>query len=127
MGGSNPAEASRPELPPTPSLEYDQVEVTKITRETISAPQRILMAPGPSNIHPRVLQALIEPLVGHKDPYFLDLMEATAGLLRRVFCTANAATFALPGTGGSGMEAALINALEPGDTVVIGKIGRAHV
>lgn len=81
------------------------------------------MAPGPSNLHPRVKQALIAPLVGHKDPFFLDLMEDTTGLLRRAFCTGNDATFALPGTGGSGMEAALINALEPGDTVVIGNAG----
>ena len=47
-------------------------------------PQRILMAPGPSNLHPRVLQALIAPLTGHKDPYFLAVMEETAGLLRQV-------------------------------------------
>ncbi len=81
------------------------------------------MAPGPSNLHPRVVQALISPLVGHKDPYFLDLMEETADLLRHVFETRNTATFALPGTGGSGMEAALVNALEPGDTVVIANAG----
>src|SRR5438874_4341297 len=86
-------------------------------------PQRILMAPGPSNVHPRVLQALIAPLVGHKDPYYLDLMEDTAALLRQVFQTANAATFALPATGGSGMEAALVNLLEPGESVVIGDAG----
>ncbi|MBV9896478.1 MAG: aminotransferase class V-fold PLP-dependent enzyme [Chloroflexi bacterium] len=88
-----------------------------------SAPERILMAPGPSNLHPRVVQALIAPLVGHKDPYFLDLLDETADLLRHVFCTRNAATFALPGTGGSGMEAALINVLQPGDTVVIASAG----
>ena len=81
------------------------------------------MAPGPSNVHPRVLQALIAPLVGHKDPYYLDVMEDTAALLRQVFQTTNAATFALPATGGSGMEAALVNLLEPGDTVVIGDAG----
>src|SRR5258707_9407746 len=86
-------------------------------------PQRILMAPGPSNVHPRVLQALIGPLVGHKDPYYLDVMDDTAGLLRQVFQTDNAATFALPASGGSGMEAALVNLLEPGDTVVIGDAG----
>ncbi len=86
-------------------------------------PQRILMAPGPSNVHPRVLQALIAPLVGHKDPYYLDVMDDTAVLLRQVFQTRNAATFALPATGGSGMEAALVNLLEPGDTVVIGDAG----
>ena len=86
-------------------------------------PQRILMAPGPSNIHPRVLQALIAPLTGHKDPYYLSVMEETADLLRHVFVTRNRATFALPATGGSGMEAALMNLLEPGDTAVIGRAG----
>jgi alanine-glyoxylate transaminase / serine-glyoxylate transaminase / serine-pyruvate transaminase len=86
-------------------------------------PQRILMAPGPSNLHPRVLAALIAPLTGHKDPYFLDVMEETAPLLRQVFQTSNRATLALPATGGSGMEASLINLLEPGDTVVIGNGG----
>jgi alanine-glyoxylate transaminase / serine-glyoxylate transaminase / serine-pyruvate transaminase len=86
-------------------------------------PQRILMAPGPSNLHPRVLQALMAPLTGHKDPYFLAVMEETAALLRQVFKTTNRATLALPATGGSGMEAALINLLEPGDTVVIGSAG----
>src|SRR6266851_1568486 len=86
-------------------------------------PQRILMAPGPSNVHPRVLQALIAPLVGHKDPYYLDVMEDTAVLFRQVFQTTNTATFALPATGGSGMEAALVNLLEQGDTVVVGDAG----
>ena len=86
-------------------------------------PQRLLMAPGPSNLHPRVVQALIAPLTGHKDPYLLGLMEETAGLLRQVFETQNQATLVLPASGGSGMEAALINLLEPGDTVVIGDAG----
>jgi alanine-glyoxylate transaminase/serine-glyoxylate transaminase/serine-pyruvate transaminase len=81
------------------------------------------MAPGPSNIPPRVLQALLAPLTGHKDPYFLAIMEETAALLRQVFKTTNRATFALPGTGGSGMEAALVNLLEPGDSLVIGRAG----
>ncbi len=87
------------------------------------APERILMVPGPSNLHPRVQRALVQPLVGHKDPYFLDLMDDTAALLRDVFQTANATTLALPASGGSGMEAALINVLEPGDSVVIGTAG----
>lgn len=81
------------------------------------------MAPGPSNVHPRVLQAMTAPLVGHKDPYYLGVMDETADLLRAVFQTTNAATLALPATGGSGMEAALINLLEPGDTVVVGDGG----
>jgi alanine-glyoxylate transaminase / serine-glyoxylate transaminase / serine-pyruvate transaminase len=86
-------------------------------------PQRILMAPGPSNLHPRVVAALGAPLTGHRDPYFLAVMEATVPLLRDVFQTSNPATLVLPATGGSGMEASLINLLEPGDTVVIGRAG----
>jgi alanine-glyoxylate transaminase/serine-glyoxylate transaminase/serine-pyruvate transaminase len=87
------------------------------------APQRVLMVPGPSNIHPRVIQALIDPLVGHRDPSFLDALEETAAYLRQVFQTSNSATFALPASGGSAMEAALVNMLEPGDTIVIGNAG----
>jgi len=81
------------------------------------------MAPGPSNLHPRVIQALIAPLTGHKDPYFLGILEETAALLRQVFETRNRATFALPTSGGGGMEAALVNPLEPGDTIVVGDAG----
>jgi alanine-glyoxylate transaminase / serine-glyoxylate transaminase / serine-pyruvate transaminase len=91
--------------------------------EGCSAPERVLMAPGPSNLHPRVIQALIAPLVGHKDPYFLGVLEETADLLRSAFQTRNATTLALPASGGSGMEAALVNVLEPGDTVVIANAG----
>jgi alanine-glyoxylate transaminase/serine-glyoxylate transaminase/serine-pyruvate transaminase len=86
-------------------------------------PQRVLMAPGPSNLHPRVVQAMASPLLGHKDPVFLSIMDETAELLRYVFQTSNRATFALPATGGSAMEAALINLLQPGETVVIGRSG----
>jgi alanine-glyoxylate transaminase/serine-glyoxylate transaminase/serine-pyruvate transaminase len=86
-------------------------------------PQRILMAPGPSNIHPRVLQALVAPLTGHKDPAFLAVMDDAAELLRLVFQTRRRATLALPATGGSGMEASLVNLLEPGDSVVVGRAG----
>lgn len=81
------------------------------------------MAPGPSNLHPRVVQSLTAPLVGHKDPYFLSLLEEIAELLRSVFQTGNSATLALPTSGGGGMEASLVNFLEPGDTVVIGDGG----
>jgi alanine-glyoxylate transaminase/serine-glyoxylate transaminase/serine-pyruvate transaminase len=50
-------------------------------------------------------------------------MDETAELLRGVFQTGNRATFALPATGGSAMDAALLNLLEPSDTVVIGRSG----
>lgn len=80
---------------------------------------RILMGPGPSNVHPRVLKAMATPLVGHLDPEFLAIMDQTQAMLRDLFGTANALTIPVSGTGSSGMEAALCNVLEPGDDAVV--------
>jgi len=82
-------------------------------------PQRILLAPGPTNVPPSVLDALVAPLTGHKDPFYLQVMDETAQLLRYVFQTRNQTTMSLPGTGGAGMEAAMANLVQPGDTVVV--------
>src|SRR3990170_1911920 len=89
----------------------------------LNLPVRTLMGPGPSNVHPRVLRAMATPVMGHLDPKFLALMDETAELLRFVFQTKNAITFALPGTGSAGMEAALVNLIEPGDGVLVGVNG----
>ncbi len=89
----------------------------------INAPTRILMGPGPSNIHPRVLMAMMAPMVGHLDPYFISVMEDTVKMLRTVFRTENELTFPISGTGSAGMEAGFINFLEPGDVAVIGVNG----
>jgi alanine-glyoxylate transaminase/serine-glyoxylate transaminase/serine-pyruvate transaminase len=86
-------------------------------------PTRILLGPGPSNVHPRVLQALATPLIGHLDPAFLELMEETKRLLRATFLTANTLTLPISATGSAGMEACLVNLLEPGDTAIIGVNG----
>jgi alanine-glyoxylate transaminase/serine-glyoxylate transaminase/serine-pyruvate transaminase len=83
------------------------------------APRRILLGPGPSDAHPRVLAALAEPLIGHLDPAFLALMEEEKSLLRQVFRTSNALTFAASGTGSAGMEMCLVNLLEEGDEAVV--------
>jgi alanine-glyoxylate transaminase / serine-glyoxylate transaminase / serine-pyruvate transaminase len=80
---------------------------------------RCLLGPGPSNVHPRVLQALAHPLVGHLDPQFVQLMQATQALLRYTFQTENELTIPISGTGSAGMEAALCNFIEPGDPVLI--------
>lgn len=85
----------------------------------LTPPQRILMAPGPTNLPSAVSQALIAPITGHKDPYFLHVMDETAELLRYLFQTTNETSMSLPGTGGAGMEAALGNLLQPGDTAVV--------
>jgi len=84
---------------------------------------RVLLGPGPSNVHPRVLAALALPTVGHLDPAFLAVMNGTVELLRYVFRTGNRLTMAVSGTGSAGMEAALVNFIEPGDTVVVGVNG----
>ena len=86
-------------------------------------PRRVLLGPGPSNVHPRVLRALSTPLVGHLDPVFIGLMEETKTLLRRVFQTENALTLPISGTGSAGMETCFVNLVEPGDEVVVGVNG----
>lgn len=86
-------------------------------------PRRILLGPGPSNVHPRVLRALSTPLVGHLDPAFIGLMEETKTLLRQVFQTDNALTLPISGTGSAGMETCFVNLVEPGDEVVVGVNG----
>lgn len=88
--------------------------------ENFLAPRRLLLGPGPSIVHPRVLQALATPLVGHLDPTFLRVMNDIQTLLRRVFSTTNQFTIAVSGTGSAGMEAAVVNVVEPGDTVIVG-------
>lgn len=83
-------------------------------------PYRLLMGPGPSLVHPRVLQALSQPLLGHLDPLFLDLMNEIQALLRSTFRTENEFTIALPGTGSAGMEAVIANLIEPDDRAIVG-------
>ncbi len=86
-------------------------------------PKRLLLGPGPSEVHPRVLAAMAQPLVGHLDPAFIELMEETKRLLRRVFETENTLTLPISGTGSAGLEACVVNLVEPGDEVVIGVNG----
>ena len=78
---------------------------------------RLLLGPGPSPVHPRVYRAMTTPLLGHLDPQFLVIMNEVQAQLRFVFQTANPFTIAVSGTGSAGMEAALVNVIEPGDTV----------
>ncbi|UVT14340.1 MAG: alanine--glyoxylate aminotransferase family protein [Nitrospira sp.] len=85
-----------------------------------SAPRRLLLGPGPSMVHPRVLRAMATPLVGHLDPAFLSVMNDIQSLLRHVFATTNRFTIAVSGTGSAGMEVAMVNMVEPGDAVIVG-------
>src|SRR5437667_1663022 len=81
-------------------------------------PVRVLMGPGPSDTHPRVLQALAKGTVGHLDPYYLEVMNGLQEMLRGLFRTKNQMTFAISGTGSAGMEATVVNLIEPGDSMI---------
>lgn len=81
---------------------------------------RILLGPGPSDCHPDVLRAMASPLLGHLDPAFLAIMNETRERLRALFQTRHSLTLAMSGTGSAGMETLMVNALEPGDKIVVG-------
>ena len=85
----------------------------------MGVPPRILLGPGPSMVNTRVLQAMMQNMIGYLDPDYVLMLEQVSNLLGEVFQTGEAATMALSGTGSSGMEAGFTSILEPGDTVII--------
>jgi alanine-glyoxylate transaminase / serine-glyoxylate transaminase / serine-pyruvate transaminase len=87
--------------------------------ERFQPPKRILLGPGPSPVDDRVLSAMAAPVLGHLDPLFLQCMDDVQSLLRYVFETENRVTIPISATGSAGMEAALVNVIEPGDEVVV--------
>ncbi len=96
-----------------------EVSMTNASFPELSLPSRILLGPGPSNIHPRVYKAMMSPMLGYFDMDFLKVMDGVSAMLRLVFQTRNDMTLAITGTGTKGMEASVLNLLEPGDTGVI--------
>jgi alanine-glyoxylate transaminase/serine-glyoxylate transaminase/serine-pyruvate transaminase len=92
-------------------------------RDSLDLPERLLLGPGPSNVHPRVLSAMSRPLLGHLDPVFLELLDECQARLRTLFGTANAFTLPISATGSAGMETCLVNLLEAGDRIVVGANG----
>ena len=86
-------------------------------------PIRTLLGPGPSPVHPRVLQALSLPVIGHLDPRFLEIMDQSMDMLRELFQTKNRLALPMSGTGSAGMETCFVNLLEPGDNALIGVNG----
>ncbi len=85
----------------------------------LTPPDRTLMGPGPSDVHPRVLRAMSTPLVGHLDPSFVEIMDEVQELLRYTFRTDNRWTIPVSGTGSAAMESAIGNLVEPGDTALV--------
>ena len=82
-------------------------------------PQRILMGPGPSDIHERVLQAMARPTIGHLDPEFQTFMDSVKELLKAAFLTKNKMTFPVSAPGSAGMEMCFANLVEEGDEVLV--------
>jgi len=80
----------------------------------LNPPRRYLFGPGPSMVHPRVYEALSKPIVGHLDPYFIQVMGDVQQLLKSAFGTTEGATLVISGTGSAGMEAAVANFVEAG-------------
>ena len=95
-------------------------EPAKTVYDELIASPRVLLGPGPSEANARVLKAMTTPMLGYLDAEFVQIMDDTVGLLRRVFGTENRLTLPVSGTGTAGMEAALTNVIEPGDSVVVG-------
>jgi alanine-glyoxylate transaminase/serine-glyoxylate transaminase/serine-pyruvate transaminase len=85
----------------------------------LQPPRRYLFGPGPSMVHPRVYEALSKPIVGHLDPYFIQVMGDVQQLLKMAFGTNDAATLVISGTGSAGMEAAVANFVEPETKIAV--------
>ena len=86
---------------------------------TFNPPVRTLMGPGPSDVHPRVLEALSRPTIGHLDPAFITMMDELKELLQYALQTGNAMTMPVSAPGSAGMETCFVNLVEPGDKVIV--------
>ncbi|USF87013.1 pyridoxal-phosphate-dependent aminotransferase family protein [Candidatus Endoriftia persephone] len=82
-------------------------------------PVRTLMGPGPSDVHPRILEAMSRPTIGHLDPLFIEMMEQTKSMLQYAFQTENPLTMPVSAPGSAGMETCFANLVEPGDKVIV--------
>ena len=87
--------------------------------QTFNPPVRTLMGPGPSDVHPRILEALSRPTIGHLDPAFINMMDELKELLQYAFQTRNAMTMPVSAPGSAGMETCFVNLVEPGDKVIV--------
>ncbi len=90
---------------------------TTENRNSIHPPKRLLFGPGPTQVHPRVYEAMTQPVVGHLDPYFFEVAEDIYRMLKVVFGSKSAKTLLISATGSGGMECAISNFVEPGAKV----------
>ena len=91
--------------------------------DEFEAPSRLLLGAGPCTVHPRVLRAMTQPVLGHLDPLFFQVMDEVCGMLREVFHTENNVTMPISATGTGAMETACVNIIERGDTAIVCRNG----
>jgi alanine-glyoxylate transaminase/serine-glyoxylate transaminase/serine-pyruvate transaminase len=89
----------------------------------LSPSQRLLCGPGPTNVEPAALAAMGRPMLGHLDPEFHAILDEVVTMLGQVYRCADGMVLPLQSTGTSGMEAGIVNLVEPGDTVIVGVSG----
>jgi alanine-glyoxylate transaminase/serine-glyoxylate transaminase/serine-pyruvate transaminase len=87
--------------------------------QSFHPPVRTLMGPGPSDVNPRILEAMSRPTIGHLDPVFVDMMDEMKVMLRSAFQTKNELTMPVSAPGSAGMETCFVNLVEPGDKVIV--------
>ena len=87
--------------------------------QSFNPPVRTLMGPGPADVHPRILQAMARPTIGHLDPAFIGMMDEIKEALKYAFQTENELTMPVSAPGSAGMETCFANLVEPGDKVIV--------
>ncbi|MCK4951443.1 MAG: alanine--glyoxylate aminotransferase family protein, partial [Gammaproteobacteria bacterium] len=90
-----------------------------MSTQSFHPPQRTLMGPGPSDVNPRILEAMSRPTIGHLDPVFVEMMDEMKGLLQYAFQTTNQLSMPVSAPGSAGMETCFVNLVEPGDKVIV--------
>ena len=90
-----------------------------MTQKSFHPPARTLLGPGPSDVNPRILEALSRPTIGHLDPAFVAMMDTMKELLRYAFQSDYDLTMPVSAPGSAGMETCFVNLVEPGDKVVV--------
>src|SRR3984885_840927 len=100
------------------ALEQTQPQPAAVQYPALQPPRRYLFGPGPSMVHPRVYEAMAKPIVGHLDPYFIQVMGDVQQLLKAAYGTGGA-TLVISGTGSAGMEAAIANFVDAGSKLAV--------
>ena len=92
------------------------------TLNRIGQGRHFLQIPGPTNVPDRVLRAIDFPTIDHRGPEFQRLGLKILEAIKPVFGTSNPVII-YPASGTGAWEAALVNTLNPGDTVLMAETG----